>query len=202
METVVPAPKTLLHYPCLICLGCYTSRGSLTNHFISKHKNFFKRPVKCPACVRDDDEGRELFINKSTWELHVAREHPVHSWAACPCLAAPNVSLAPTTSVGRAKRVKVKEPDQELDIEADLPSPPQYCGILQATTTSSNHTIGHWESLSERSMESNSSHGDLDNMVSARRENAQSLTRDSGQQERKRKTMAAVEDIPIDPYLL
>jgi hypothetical protein len=117
--------------------------------------------------------------------------------------------------------VKVKELDPELDTEVELPSPPQYCGTSKASVTSSNGRSGHWDSSSEKSPASNSTYTDLDDMVFARLENAQSPTRDPRDQKGKRKRvadglepkdappfstlshpLAELEDIPIDPYLL
>jgi hypothetical protein len=190
------------------------------------HRELFKKPFQCPECVRkrNGDGDGESFDHKSAWALHVAYEHPAHKMdsTTCLCLASPDVSLTPVSSVSRrAKRVKVKELDPALDTEVELPSPPQYCGTSKASATSRNGGSGCWDSSSENSLTSNFTYPDLDDMGFARLENAQSRTRDPRDQNSKRKRaadglepkdappfstsshhLAELEDIPIDPYLL
>ena len=74
--------------------------------------------------------------------------------------------------------MKVKELNPESDTEAELPSTPQYYGTSKASVTSSNGRSGHRDSSSEKSLASNSTYTDLDDMVFARLENAQSPTQD------------------------
>ncbi|RMZ87307.1 hypothetical protein DV736_g5467, partial [Chaetothyriales sp. CBS 134916] len=149
------------------------------------------------------ERGGELFEARASWVLHVARKHTAHDIDSMICMCAPcnEASLEPGISNSRrVKRVKVKELEPELDVEAGLPDlPHRECSYPSPPT--SDETSENWDLFSEEDVIMFTPQG-------------QSLTWDPFDQKDKRRwvedglepkdalEVVELEDIPIDPYLL
>ena len=102
-------------------------------HMAKEHREFFAKPFKCPECVRQGNEGSELFVKKH-WLDHLARRHPAHPSAVCLESADPDGLPTPPAT---------PEDDDDMDmasVETGLYR--QLCGSSNASPSSSGTTFG------------------------------------------------------------
>jgi hypothetical protein len=101
-------------------------------HMAKEHREFFAKPFKCPECVRQGNEGSELFVKKH-WLDHLARRHPAHLSAGCLESADPGGFTTPPAT----------PEDDDMDMaSAETGLYRQLCGSSNASPSSSDTTFG------------------------------------------------------------
>jgi hypothetical protein len=158
--------------------GTHTKKGRISSRILSPVRNTLELGTQIYLRSKEERHGKNILSSITTEEL---RRKSLDTSDRSP------EALA-SSACGRAKRVKVNNPDPGLDTKMELPSSPRYCGISKTSATSSNDRSEDWGSPSEKSPASDFTYSDPDDMVFL--DNSRSPTRDPKDQKGKRKRVA------------
>jgi hypothetical protein len=188
VDVDVASPHLHTRHLCLICQKGHHSREALDRHLDRSHAKLFIEPFRCPECTRQDNGETEFFHDKSTWILHVDRQHPNDC-------AISDLELAAPPKCQRAKRKR----------GGKRPRLPRSRGSSTTSTTSGVCRSPIWDLSSDESLEPDTAESDPDGTYVPRLERKSKRLRgkcDLGAGLEESQRCQEAESIPIDPRLL